>query len=182
MDHGKYKSHKRKLGNWYNGILPLESSSGWIRRTERCLWRGCGDRLSSSRSLVFNPLSENTFQGMFWCYPGSQRRLCDSRDESIYKTDSILSILLTFFSSANKHVLSSWRSRIDVWPTGSFTWIVLLSLLISFQLAFNSQLKVHTTRLSGEHRKRVSPQATWEQWTAAGNSTGPIYSSAIAGA
>lgn len=96
-DHGKHKIHKRQLGNWDHGILPLESSSGWIRRAERCLWRGCGDRLSSSRSLVFNPLSQNTFQGMFWCYPGSQRRLCDSRDESVYKTDSILSILLTFF-------------------------------------------------------------------------------------
>ena len=102
-DHGKHKIHKRQLGNWDHGILPLESSSGWIRRAERCLWRGCGDRLSSSRSLVFNPLSQNTFQGMFWCYPGSQRRLCDSRNESVYKTDSILSILLTFFSSANKH-------------------------------------------------------------------------------
>ena len=45
---------------------------------------------------------------------GSQRRLCDSRDESIYKTDSILSILLTLFSNAIKHVLFSWRIRIDV--------------------------------------------------------------------
>ena len=63
-----------------------------------------------------------------------------------------------FFSNANKHVLFSWRIRTDVWPTGSCTWIVLLSLLISFQLSFISQLKVHTTRLSGERRKRVSPQ------------------------
>lgn len=169
--HMKCKIHERCLSNWEIGTLPLEDSSGWKRRTEWSSWGGYGEGLASSSSFVSTTPPQNAFQEIFWYCSGSHRRLCASRDYSVCRMDSILSILLTSLQvqmsmfCSPEHLERELKSDQEGHLHGSF------SCPISFPFSFPSFPNWRPT-LSGSVRNTQQEQAhkphgKW--WTAGGD-------------
>lgn len=133
--------------------------------------------MAQSTSLVSIPPSQNSFQGIFWCCPGSCRRLCDSNGYCICRTDSILNISLTFFtckwtcSILLEHLERKLKSNQENLLHGSFSCPFSFPFSIPSFHNWRSTLPSLMENIGKEEAH--TPPGEWQ--TTGGDSTSTIY-------